>query len=138
MDPDNISAELTSTCNAVENLMTEAKQKARDLPNFVENQLGPSCGPSIGIYAKLFKSLKVKSRDELEENVKSNFRHASGKFYISNIHSKFVYTVQDSFENLLTVESAWNTFLSAVDAKLQGPVTVGGSVQMARELTNVR
>ena len=126
MDPDNISAELTSTCNAVENLMTEAKQKARDLPNFVENQLGPSCGPSISIYA------------ELEENVTSNFRHASGKFYISNIHSKFVYTVQDSFENLLTVESAWNTFLSAVDAKLQGPVTVGGSVQMARELTNAR
>eukprot|EP00090_Calanus_glacialis_P026696 TRINITY_DN41970_c0_g1_i1.p1 TRINITY_DN41970_c0_g1~~TRINITY_DN41970_c0_g1_i1.p1 ORF type:complete len:167 (+),score=53.25 TRINITY_DN41970_c0_g1_i1:31-501(+) len=128
MDPDNISAELTSTCNAVENLLTDAKQKSEDLSNFVENQLGPSFGPAIGIYVKLFKSLKVKSRDELEEKVKSNFRHAS---------------VQDSFENLLTVESAWNTFLSAVDAKLQGPalapaVTAGGSVKVARELTNAR
>jgi hypothetical protein len=87
MDPDNISAELTSTCNAVENLLTEAKKKSEDLSNFVENLLGPSFGPAIGIYAKLFKSLKVKSRDELEEKVKSNFRHASGQFCISNIYS---------------------------------------------------
>jgi hypothetical protein len=143
MDPDNISAELTSTCNAVQNLLTDAEQKSEDLSNFVENQLGPSFGPAIGIYTKLFKSVKVKSRDELEEKVKSNFRHASGKFCISNMHSKFVYTVQDSFENLLTSESAWNTFLSAVDAKLQGPtlapaVTAGESVKVARELTNAR
>ena len=131
MDPDNISAELTSTCNAVENLLTEAEQKSENLSNFVENQLGPSFGPAIGIYTKLFKSVKVKSREELEEKVKSNFRHNSGKFFTSDVYLRFTPPVQDSFENLLTAESAWNTFLSAVDAKLQGPalapaVTAGG------------
>ena len=62
MDPDNISAELTSTCNAVENLLTDAKQKSEDLSNFVENQLGPSFGPAIGIYAKLFKVLSLNAK----------------------------------------------------------------------------
>ena len=80
MDPDIISSELTSTCNAVENLLTEAKKKSKDLSNFVENQLGPSFGPAIGIYAKLFKAMEVKDRHELEEKIKSNFRHVSGEF----------------------------------------------------------
>ena len=76
-----ISSELMSTCYAVEHLLTEAKKKSAYLSNFVENQLGPSFGPAIGIYAKLFKALEVKDRHELEEKSKLNFRHVSGELY---------------------------------------------------------
>ena len=51
--------------------------------------------------------------------------------------------MQDSFEELLSLESSWNTFLSIVDAELQGPagtagVSAGQSVEAAMQLTNAR
>ena len=81
MDPDRISSELLTTCEKIEKLLTVAKEKSKDLSDFVENKLGPSFGPAIGVYASLFQALDVKNRDELEEKVKNNFRHRSGNLH---------------------------------------------------------
>eukprot|EP00092_Neocalanus_flemingeri_P015857 GFUD01017162.1.p1 GENE.GFUD01017162.1~~GFUD01017162.1.p1 ORF type:complete len:157 (-),score=50.08 GFUD01017162.1:739-1209(-) len=128
MDPDRISSELLVTCANIEKILSDAKEKAKDLSDFVENKLGPSFGPAIGIYASLFKALNVNNREELEEKVKSNFRHVS---------------VQDSFESLLEIESHWNTFLSALDEELRGSagcrgVSQGDKIETGVQLDNAR
>jgi len=128
MDPDTISHEVFSTCTEIEKLLTEAKEKSKDLSSFVETQLGPSFGPAIGIYANLFKALAVKDRTEFERKLKLNIRHAS---------------VEEAFDNLLSVESSWNKFLTAVDTELHGPAitaaaTVGQNIQADIQLTNAR
>jgi len=128
MDPDTISHEVISTCTAIEKLLTEAKEKSKDLSSFVETQLGPSFGPAIGIYANLFKALAVKDRTEFERKMKLNIRHSS---------------VEESFDNLLSLESSWNKFLTAVDAELHGPAitaaaTEGEKIKADIHLTNAR
>jgi len=128
MDPDNIGHEVFSTCTAIEKLLTEAKEKSKDLSTFIETKLGPSFGPAIGIYANLFKALGVKDRAEFERKIMLSIRHSS---------------VEESYDNLLSVESSWNKFLTAVDAELHGPAvtaaaTAGQKIQADIQLTNAR
>lgn len=105
MEVEEISKILDDTCDSIGKLLQAAKEKSKDVQNFVEIQLGQSFGPAIGIYTKIFKALEVKSREELEDVVKKSFRYLS---------------VQESFENLLLVESSWDEFLKELDATLQG------------------
>jgi len=128
MDPDHLSHEVVSTYNAIEKLLNEAKEKSKDLSQFVETKLGPSFGPAIGIYAKLFKAMAVTDRKEFEKKIMLNIRHSS---------------VEDSYENLLSVESSWNKFLSTVDGELHGSalsagVSKGQKIESNIQLINAR
>ena len=76
-----ISSTLASACESINNLLEDAKEKAKNLSVFLETELGPSLGPAIGVYANLFKGLGVTSRQDLETKIRSQFKHAFGKVF---------------------------------------------------------
>jgi len=54
-----------------------------------------------------------------------------------------IFLVEESFDNLLSLESSWNKFLTAVDAELHGPAitaaaTEGEKIKADIHLTNAR
>jgi len=105
MESEEVSSKLVAAIEAVENLLITAQNQSENVYDFVENKLGGSLGPAIGIYARLFKSLDCRNRDDLENILKKNYKHSQ---------------IQDAFEQLLELETRWNSFLSRVDANLQG------------------
>ena len=66
---------------------------------------------------------------------------------MSNILTSYdtivIFLVEESFDNLLSLESSWNKFLTAVDAELHGPAvtaaaTEGEKIKADIHLTNAR
>ena len=63
--------------------------------------------------------------------------------FLQNQDTIYHFLVEESYDNLLSVESSWNKFLTAVDAELHGPAvtaaaTAGQKIQADIQLTNAR
>lgn len=101
---ENASKALDDISDKMINQIKSAEREFEaDMAGFVEKKLGSFLGPGIGMYTQLFVALGVESRKQLDEEVKSLYKHSS---------------VCDAYESLLEAEHTWDTFLKKVDQAL--------------------
>lgn len=103
------SSLVVSTLDTVVVLMTaildQAKENAKgSLGDFVSSKMG-SLGAMIGHYCNAFEKLNVKTRKEVEGLVQSCYKDSN---------------VQDSYEELISIENDWQSFLNNLDKELTG------------------
>jgi len=104
MDVEAIGSLLLKISSDLDNLTRNAHVLVnKDVNSFVNGKLGSHFGPAIKLYSELFKTIGVRSRTELENEIKKNFRNQE---------------VRDSFEGLLECETSWNKLVGSLDEHL--------------------
>jgi len=95
---------LTIVSSSTKNLLDSAVSRADDdVSSFVEK---PKLGGVIKVYSSLYSYMGgSRGSEALEEEVKRHFKHQE---------------VQDAWEEVLEVETAWDNFLTNVDTKMRG------------------
>lgn len=101
---ETLTSALTQMVNLGKVLLQKAKQEAEDsLEKFVPYKITTLLG-LIKAGADLYKSIGVKKKSEAEDVWKKFYHHAE---------------VRDQVEELLQLESEWDSFLESVDRDLQ-------------------
>lgn len=96
-----LTAQLCAEMEAT--LDSSSAQFNQDNADWLEHRLGPSLGPYIGKYSRLYTEVGVQSRQELEDLFQANFRSTQ---------------VQDAYEELVGLESRWDQFMQEVEGTL--------------------
>ena len=119
MEVETIGSVLLKISEDLDSLTSNAKVLVdKDVNNFVNGKLGSNFGPAIKLYAELFKSIGVKSRTELEDEIKKNFKHHQGWCLYNYEQSTNSLSVRDAFEGLLESETSWNELVGSLDMHL--------------------
>jgi len=106
MSGDQVYEATNVLCAKLRDCLAQARSRfARDPAAWVEEGVGGELGPAIGEYAKIFSSLHLASRQELEHAFKANFKSVK---------------VQDVYEELVELEENWTELVDKVDQELAG------------------
>jgi len=106
MSVDQVCEATGVLCAELKACLTRVRSRlASDPAAWVEEGVGSELGPAIGEYAKIFSSLHLASRQELEQAFKANFKSVK---------------VQDVYEELVELEENWNELMDKVDQELAG------------------
>lgn len=100
-----LASQVEEAAATISAILSLAEDKINNsLENFIDKELSPVLGPSIGRYYQLFTALDITSRADLELLFKTHFHHQK---------------VQDAYEELTSVEETWNSFLQQLDSQVQ-------------------
>lgn len=115
-NPEHISTVVLTVAESIKALVREVEEKmstSSDVNSFILNGLG-TLGRAIRLYAKALTDLSITTFNEFDRVVRESFKYPE---------------VCESFEELLSAEEEWTSFLSSVEKKkveAEGPVSKEG------------
>lgn len=103
-NPEHISSVMLTLAECIEALVGEAEEKmnaSTDVNSFIVDGLG-TLGRAIGLYAKALSDFSTSTFNEFDRVVRDSFKFPE---------------VRESFDELLSAEDRWTSFLSTIEQR---------------------